>query len=187
MDLLSQYILIFILAAIPWVELLLVIPGGLAMGLKPFFVAVLAFAGNAIPVFLIVYGYKYWQIWRQSKVKPGPYRMTRRKKRALAIWNRYGLPGLALLGPLLTGIHLATIIALAFNPAKNRLLFWMNSSLLIWTIVTTIVSYYGLEGIRSGIEYFSGLPVQGVGNELNSRFPFSFPVCRSYIPPVQAG
>jgi hypothetical protein len=187
MDLLSQYILIFILAAIPWVELLLVISGGLAMGLEPFFVAVLAFAGNAIPVFLIVYGYKYWQGWRQSKVKPGQNGMNRRKKRALVIWNRYGLPGLALLGPLLTGIHLATIIALAFNPAKNRLLFWMNASLLIWTIATTIVSYYGLEGIRSGIEYFSGLPVQGVGNELNARFPFSFPVCRSYIPPVQAG
>lgn len=177
MDIFSQYFLIFVLAATPWIELLLVIPGGMAMGLKPVPVAGVAFAGNAIPVFIIVYGFKYWQRWRQSKVNPGPGTMTRRKKRALAIWNRYGLPGLALLGPLLTGIHLATLIALAFKPAKKNLLLWMNSSLLIWTIGMTIVSFYGLEGIRSGIEYFSCLPVQSVSDELNAGFSFSFPVC----------
>ena len=155
MDLISQYFLIFILAATPWVELLLVIPAGLAMGLNPFPVAFVAFAGNAIPVFLIVYGYKHWESWRKTRVRSGTQFVTRRKQRALNIWNKYGLPGMALSGPLITGIHLATIIALAFKPPRKNLLLWMNFSLLIWTVGMTIVSFYGIEGIRSGIEHFS--------------------------------
>ncbi|WP_028574463.1 small multi-drug export protein [Desulfonatronovibrio hydrogenovorans] len=150
MDILGQYFLVFILAAVPWVELLVVIPAGLAMGLQPFLVGFIAFVGNAIPVFIIVYGYSSWQQWRLSKNRqksgPGP---SKRKQRALAIWNRYGLPGLAFSGPLLTGIHLAVVIALAFKPPRKDLLLWMNSSLIVWTIGMTIVSFYGLEGIRS--------------------------------------
>lgn len=185
-EIISQYILIFILAATPWVELLLVIPIGLAMGLAPFPVALVAFAGNAVPVFIIVYGYKHWLIWRQSRSGKRTAGPSRRKQRALNIWNRYGLPGLALSGPLLTGIHLATLIALVFKPARTRLLLWMNSSLFLWTVAVTAASFYGLEGIRSGIEYFSCLPVQGVGDELYSGFLFSFPVCSPKIITGQA-
>lgn len=181
MDIQSQYLLIFILAATPWVELLLVIPAGLAMGLDPVLVALLAFAGNAIPVFVIVFLYKYWQEWRSARNNPGPVVMSRRRQRAMNIWNRYGLPGLALSGPLVTGIHLATIIALVFKPQKNSLLIWMNLSLMLWTIGMTVISFFGLEGIRSGIEYFSGLPVQGIGDELYAGLPFSLPVCRTQI------
>lgn len=149
MDLINQYLILFILAATPWIELLLVIPAGIGMGLNPFFVALVTFLGNAIPVFVIVYGYKHWQKWRESKVKRIPPKNSKRRQRAMNIWNKYGLPGLAFLGPLLTGIHLATIIALAFKPGKKDLLAWMNLSLLIWTIGMTIVSFYGIEGIKS--------------------------------------
>lgn len=149
MDLINQHLLLFVLAATPWIELLVVIPAGIGMGLNPFPVAVITFLGNAIPVFVIVYGYKHWQIWRGSKIKKKPSKNSKRRQRAMAIWNKYGLPGLAFLGPLLTGIHLATIIALAFKPDKKDLVVWMNLSLFIWTIGMTIVSFYGIEGIKS--------------------------------------
>ncbi|WP_045211337.1 small multi-drug export protein [Desulfonatronovibrio magnus] len=151
MDIISQYLLIFVLAAVPWIELLIVIPAGLGMGLNPFPVALLAFAGNAIPVFFIVYGYNLWLNYRavrrsnSTKIAPAP---TKRRQRAVAIWNKYGLPGLALLGPLLTGIHLATIIALTFKPSRKALLWWMNMSLAAWTVGTTIVAFYGIEAIK---------------------------------------
>ncbi len=145
MDFLWAYFLVFILAATPWVELLLVIPAALGLGLNPLPVAVLAFAGNAIPVFIIVYGYRIWQSWRLSGCEKESKPCSRRRKRALNIWNRYGLPGLAFLGPLLTGIHLAVIIALAFKPGKKALLLWMNLSLFVWTVALTAGVYYGLE------------------------------------------
>ena len=152
-----QYFLVFFLAAVPWIELLLVIPGGIAMGLSPFWVALLAYSGNAIPVFLIVYGYRHWNNWRKNTMNTGAANISRRKQRAISIWNRYGLPGLALSGPIVTGIHLATLIALPFKPAGKTLLIWMNLSLLIWTVGVTVASFYGLEGIRSAVGYFSHL------------------------------
>ena len=141
-----QYATLFILAATPWIELLFVVPLGIAMGLKPTLVALVVFTGNAFPVFLIVFGYDRWRRWRADASKTEKaHHGGRRWSRALRIWNNYGLPGLAMAGPLLTGIHLATIIALFFSPDRRKLLFWMVLSLLVWTAGMTLVSYGGLE------------------------------------------
>ncbi|HET57530.1 MAG TPA: hypothetical protein ENN35_03700 [Deltaproteobacteria bacterium] len=144
-----QYAMLFVLAATPWIELLFVIPLGIAMGLGPISVALDVFAGNTLPVFLIVFGYDRWRTSRSpvpatEDLRPG----GRRRTRALRIFNKYGLPGLAMAGPLLTGIHLATIIALFFNPDRRKLLFWMTTSLLFWTVALTVVSHGGLEAVR---------------------------------------
>lgn len=142
-----QYGLIFILAATPWIELLVAVPAGLAMGLNPGLVAVVVFVGNAAPVIVMVYGYQYWQQWRSPGQDDNPIKTGKRGQRAQAIWHKYGLPGLALLGPLLTGIHLATLIALLMKPGKTRVLFWMNASLLAWTLALTLASFYGFKGL----------------------------------------
>lgn len=144
-----QYTVLFFLAATPWIELLFVVPLGIAMGLKPVPVAIVVFAGNAIPVFLIVVGYDRWKSWRAGKsLSESLHRRGRRRSRALRIWNHYGMPGLAMAGPLLTGIHLATVIALIFDPPRRKLLFWMTLSLLVWTGGLTIAGYGGMEALR---------------------------------------
>ena len=66
----------------------------------------------------------------------------------MRIWDRYGLPGLAMAGPLITGIHLATVIALLFKPERSRLIFWMTSSLLVWTAGLVFMCYAGLDAVR---------------------------------------
>lgn len=53
-DGLLQYVLVAILAAIPWFEILLVIPGGIGIGLNPIAVGALAFLGNTVAVLAIV-------------------------------------------------------------------------------------------------------------------------------------
>ncbi len=68
MDVLWPYFLVFLLAATPWIELLVVIPGALAAGLEPHWVAVLAFAGNAWPVVALVYGYELLRARLKSRL-----------------------------------------------------------------------------------------------------------------------
>jgi UPF0716 family protein affecting phage T7 exclusion len=48
------YALVFLLAAIPLVEVLLVIPTAVALGLNPALVALAAFAGNLATVVLVI-------------------------------------------------------------------------------------------------------------------------------------
>ena len=152
MEALWQYFLVFVFSATPWIEILLVIPAALAMGLDPWLVGVLAFAGNTAPIFILVYGYDLWRKWRAGKATDYARPASRRRRRALRIWNRYGLPGLSLLAPALTGIHLAVLIALAFRTSKKDLLVWMNISLVVWTTGLTLGVYYGIEGLR----FFTG-------------------------------
>lgn len=65
---LIAYALVFILAATPWIELLLVIPSGIAIGLNPLAVSVLALAGNLTTVYLLVLAYEsLHSIWKNSK------------------------------------------------------------------------------------------------------------------------
>lgn len=145
-----QYGAVFLMSATPWIELLIVIPVAAVVGLQPVPVAIVVFAGNTLPVFVIVFGLDLWREWRGRKSGPDrEVRHSRRRQWAFMMWNRYGLPGLALAAPLVTGVHLATVIALMFRPDRKRLLFWMTLGLAVWTAGLVVVCYTGFEAIQS--------------------------------------
>ncbi|MCM3585840.1 small multi-drug export protein [Mesobacillus maritimus] len=140
-----EYFLVFLGAAIPWFEIALVIPLGIVAGLSPFWVMVLAFVGNISTVIPIVYAYekvKQWLDKRRNKQRKEP---SKRNERAKKIWNKYGLPGLALLGPILIGIHIATFIGMSLGAKKNWVLVWMIASLAIWTLVFGFATILGFD------------------------------------------
>ncbi|AOM83699.1 small multi-drug export protein [Salisediminibacterium beveridgei] len=150
-DVLWQYIMIFLMAATPWFEILLVIPIGVGMGLEPFLVALVSFAGNFLPILLIV-----WLLnWFQTTAYYARYKKRREEKmttkdtpsRGQRVFQKYGLPGLAILGPLVTGIHLATVMALSLKVGKLSTTVWMGASLFIWTVGLTFASVYALETV----------------------------------------
>jgi Ca2+/H+ antiporter, TMEM165/GDT1 family len=148
-DGITQYALIFVLAAIPWLEIVIVIPIGVALGINPFGVALFAFLGNVLPIYGIVAFYVRLNAalgWEQ----PNPNSKTsRRKNWAKRIWNRFGLPGLALASPVIIGVHLATIIALALQSKKRTVALWMTVSVFVWTVALTVSAYYGIESIQA--------------------------------------
>lgn len=138
MDLLWQYTLVFLAAATPWLEILIVIPVAIGAGLAPVPVAVVSFLGNALPIFGVVALFQWWERRR------GPVR-RRWSGRAMRVWNRWGLPGLALLGPLVTGIHLAAVMALALHAPRRTTVIWMTVSLAMWAVGTTVVTVAGID------------------------------------------
>ncbi|MBK1727292.1 small multi-drug export protein [Halorhodospira neutriphila] len=130
--------LVFVLAATPWIELVVVIPAGAAMGLPTLPVTATAFIGNALPVLAIVALFRWWERRR------GPVR-RRWGPRARRVWRRYGLPGLALLAPVVTGIHMASVMALALGTPRRRTVQWMVASLAGWAAVTGALTALGIE------------------------------------------
>jgi hypothetical protein len=137
-----QYALVFLLAATPLLEILVVIPIGVGLGLNAFGVAIFAFLGNVLPIYGIIVFYGRLHAWwdaRQADDDP-----SKRHERATAIWNQYGLPGLALVSPVLTGVHLAATFALAVGSRKRAVGVWMTLAIALWTVVITIGSYYGV-------------------------------------------
>jgi len=137
-------LVVFLLAAIPWWEILLVIPPAIGLGLNPVLVGLLAFLGNVLPVYLIVATHERVTAWlERRREKKGE--KAKRSKRASRLFDRYGLGGLALAAPVLTGIHLATVIALMLGAPPRRVAGWMTLSLAVWSVALVVASVVGFD------------------------------------------
>lgn len=142
---LLEYALVFVAAAVPGIEIALVIPAGIVRGLSPFWVLLLAFAGNLLTVLLLIAGFAKLEAWMKQKLQPPSGRRAKQMQRAKRIMNKYGLPGLALLGPLVIGSHIAAFIGLSLGASPRWTVLWMTISIGVWTLGVGISSILGFE------------------------------------------
>jgi hypothetical protein len=140
------YLLVFLAAATPVLEIVLVIPVGVAAGLSPIPVALLALAGNASTVAAVVLGGDRLRELLRRRSEPKPEgQESKRMGRARHVFERWGVPGLAFLGPATTGTHVAAAAALALGASRRPVLVWMLVGLAVWAIGTTVVAVLGLD------------------------------------------
>jgi hypothetical protein len=111
MRLTLAYLMVFAAAATPWLEVLLVVPAALVAGLPPVPVVLVAAVGNIATLVPVVYAGE-WVRSRLAARRGEGADGHRQGGRARRVMDRYGLPGLAALGPLL-GIHVAALVATA--------------------------------------------------------------------------
>lgn len=142
-DFLWLYLLVFLLAATPFVELFVVIPVATVAGLHILPVTILAFTGNLITVLLVILFVNQIKAWLSRKNRKESKRFARARK----FWDTFGLPGLALVGPGFVGSHLSALISLTFGGTKGRTTFWMVISLTVWCVGITALTYLGVDFI----------------------------------------
>lgn len=156
-----EYVLLFLLAAAPWLEVFLVVPLGIVRGLNPVAVSIIGFAGNWIPILLIGFFFTRITAWlrkrrlRKQTASSGidstlpqddaSLVSTKKTTKARRIWDRYGMPGFAIIAPAVIGTDIAALLALSFGSAKQRVMVWMTISLALWTILLAYCTYYGIE------------------------------------------
>ena len=92
-------------------------------------VVIFAFLGPAIQRF----------IGRFRKTKPKLF--TSSTRRAVRIWRRFGISGIALLTPPIFMPIGGTLLAVSFKVPSLTLLFWMLCSALIWGAFLTLALY----------------------------------------------
>lgn len=132
-DSLLAYAAVFVGALVPWFELF-VIPPAIALGLNPIAVGALAFAGNAMATMATIVWWQRLTAWWQRRRGRTLGAGSRRGARGLRVFDRYGVPGLALQGPVLTGIYLAVVLALSLGASRRGVVAWSLTSLAAWTI-----------------------------------------------------
>lgn len=139
-----QYVVLFLLAFAPWMDVSIVVPLGIAWGLHPFAVGVTAFAGNLILVLLLGFFFKQFARWQVARrLKKGITAPSKKETRSRRIWEQYGIPGLALLAPILVGTDIAAVLALTFGSSRTHVISWMTVSLAVWTVIFAVASMYG--------------------------------------------
>jgi uncharacterized membrane protein len=140
-----EYFLVFLGAAIPWLEIALVIPLGIISGLSPIWVILTAFIGNMLTVLVVIIGFQKVKDWMESRNRKNGKAESKRTERGKRIWNKYGMPGVALLGPILIGTHIAAFIGLLFGEKKTNATVWMTISIALWSLVFGIATALGFD------------------------------------------
>lgn|SRR5699024_1247546 len=147
------YLIIFLLAAIPFFEIAAIIPIAIIGGVPAIPTMITAFFGNLLTIVLLIVfvdKIKAWQKKRKQRKNGGEVNEleangSKKHKRARNIWGKYGLPGLAFIGPFFVGSHLSALLALSFGGTRNKTLILMTASLLTWSIILGVAAYYGFD------------------------------------------
>lgn len=132
--------------AIGAVELLAAVPAGLAMQIHPVVTGVTASAGAILGALIIVLlGERARDLVMRFR---GRKNKEEKNGRLHKIWSRYGIVGLGLLAPLLTGVPLAVALGVTFGAPTGRLVRWIALGVVLWSAVLTIGSVLGLASIK---------------------------------------
>lgn len=137
--------------AVPWLEAVVVIPAGILLGLPPLAVVVAAVVGNLSTVALAAFAGErlrtYFSALRRSAADgaaDGGSARGGRSARAARVMDRYGLPGLAILGPLGIGTQLSAALAVSLGVSGRRAFAWVGAATVGWSVVAALLVVWGV-------------------------------------------
>lgn len=139
----------FLGGAIPWLEAIVVVPGGILIGLDPFLTVVFAVTGNAITIFLFAFGGSKIRSWMlKRRVTKGKTDESPRIAKAQRSFDRWGIYGLAILGPLVIGTQFAALVAVAGGVKPLKASISITTATILWaTLIALIFVVAGFDGI----------------------------------------
>jgi len=139
---LLRWVGVLIAAAIPFVEAEGGAILGIVAGMNPAVAIFAAVVGNAIALAAIV-----WLIaaartgltrGRAAETNPKHLRMRR-------VFDRYGVPGVSLLGPLLLPSHVTAAAMVGFGAPRVRVFVWGVAAVAMWAALFGTVAYFGVQ------------------------------------------
>jgi hypothetical protein len=141
-DTLLQLLGVFALSV---VELWAAVPAGVALGLPPILVWLATVAGALVCIVVVVLAGEHLRAWLVARLGHG---RAREGGRLRSIWERYGVIGWGLIGPLVLGAPLAAALGVGLGAPRDRLLIWLGAGVVLWTTVLTAAVVLGVDAIR---------------------------------------
>lgn len=145
LEILWMYMLVFLLSAIPLLEAVIVIPFAIFAGMPAVQVTIVALIGNLLTVYVIIVFIEQIKKWRKKRKTNNDEKENQRSQRAERIWKKYGLPGLAIIGPLIVGSHITALMSLTLGGTKQGVASWLTFSLVGWCIIAAILAHLGFD------------------------------------------
>ena len=124
------------------------VPAGLALGLEPLIVILTTTISYICGVALVLLPGERVRSWLLRRLNrrgaaDSPPGILRRA------WERYGVIGLGLLGPITVGAQIGAALGLSLNAAPRALFLWMSVGALVWSILLTLAVMLGVLGAQA--------------------------------------
>ena len=129
------YFGIFLAGAIPWFEAIGVVPVGILFGLDPVLTVIAASVGNIITIAIFAYAgdrIRNWVIDRRRKKGIEP--KAGRYEKAQSAFDKYGIFGMAALGPILIGTQFAAAASVAAGVRPLKVTLLISIAMVLWAI-----------------------------------------------------
>lgn len=115
---------------------------GYAAGFSYIKTVLVTISGTMLSVFI----FSYFGTFMRDKVIrryfPPKRKFSKRSRRSVTIWQKYGLIGAAVLMPLILTPIGGTILAIGFGETKERVVLYMFVSTVFWTLIFSGIIYF---------------------------------------------
>lgn len=75
---------------------------------------------------------------------------TKRNRKIVALWKKYGLAGLAFFTPVILSIPIGTVVANIYVPNRKRIFLFMFVSILFWSVLmTSLFELYHVVSVKA--------------------------------------
>ncbi|MFF1574250.1 hypothetical protein ACFVWR_16020 [Leifsonia sp. NPDC058292] len=140
-----KWLAIALVSAIPFVEVYLGTTIGIVAGVHPVVAASAAIVGNAAAVLGVIFVADWVRGRVRGRVRPSePSPVTPRRARLTKLFNRFGVPGVSLLGHP-TQISSAALIA--FGARLRTVILWQLISIVLWGALVAALVGLGVQVI----------------------------------------
>ncbi len=121
------------------------IPLGFLLKVPPAYIFLMTAFGSVVGILILFFfGSKIRNYIVNRQLKKGN---SKKEKRALKLFNKYGSIGLGFFGSLLLGPPMTMILGLALVQKQKYFLYWTMAGTVVWSLVLTILGVFGIEAI----------------------------------------
>lgn len=114
---------------------------GMTNGLQTIPVILLSACGMMATIYLVTFfGVNIREFFKKFRKNPKVF--TKRNRRFVKLWRKYGLEGVCILTPLLFSPPIGGLLANLFETNKKKLLKWMWISALASSTLLTLITKY---------------------------------------------
>lgn len=130
---------VFLASVIPFVDAIVMVPIGIAIGLNPAGTVVAAVVGDAIAILVFAFGSASIRDRIVNKrVARGKTKQSPKVEKAIRILDKYGMYAVAALAPIFIGTQIAALASAIAGVRPRRISVLIILSTLIWSVVAAV-------------------------------------------------
>lgn len=137
-----QWLGVFLVAAIPFVESYFGSAIGVLAGINPIVAVAAAICGNIISMLIFVLSAH--GIRSKATANREPVALTPKRQKLKDRMDRFGVPVVSLAGQIFLPSQITSAAMVSFGASKNLVIFWQIISIIIWGVLFGVLASLGV-------------------------------------------